>query len=399
MKKAAWFYGAFAFALTVGALAWAFAPRAVDVEVAHVTRGHFESTIDEDGKTRLRDRYIVSAPIAGVLDRIDLREGDTVQQDAVVATLTPTLPTLVDERTLREQQVRVETALANVLRANARVDGARVTLQQAGNEVRRSEELARQGFVAETKLDSDRLAVDAARKELQAAQEEAHVAGHQVEEARTALMAVTRPARKGERVFLLRAPVSGRVLRVMQISEASVPLGAPLLEVGDVTRLEIVAELLTTDAVQAAPGSRVIVEAWGGENTLEGRVRLVEPGGFTKISALGVEEQRVRTLIDITSDPQRWGALGDGYRVGVRIVTREAGAAVKAPVGAVFPQPDGAMAVFTIEDGRARQVNIEVAARNTSEVWVRRGLEPGMVVIVYPPAAVKDGVRVRERRV
>ncbi|HXD07384.1 MAG TPA: efflux transporter periplasmic adaptor subunit, partial [Burkholderiaceae bacterium] len=190
MKKAAWFYGAFAFALTVGALAWAFAPRAVDVEVAHVTRGHFESTIDEDGKTRLRDRYIVSAPIAGVLDRIDLREGDTVQQDAVVATLTPTLPTLVDERTLREQQVRVETALANVLRANARVDGARVTLQQAGNEVRRSEELARQGFVAETKLDSDRLAVDAARKELQAAQEEAHVAGHQVEEARTALMAV-----------------------------------------------------------------------------------------------------------------------------------------------------------------------------------------------------------------
>jgi len=398
MKRNTWIGLAGGGVLAMAAMAWAFAPRPVDVEVARVAQGPFEATIDEDGKTRLRDRYVVSAPLAGVVSRIALREGDAVQAGAPVATLAPMLSPMLDERTLRAQQVRVDIAQANVQRAEARIEGARVALQQSRNEVRRSEQLAAQGFVADTKLDNDRLAALAAQKELDAAVEERHVALHEVDEARAAVAAVTRPG--SARTFVLQAPVSGRVLRVAQTSEASVPLGAALIELGDVSRMEIVAELLTTDALQARPGSLVRIERWGGEGSLEGRVRLVEPEAFTKVSALGVEEQRVRVLIDITSPPERWHALGDGFRVSVRIVTQAQDRAVKVPVSAVFPRPNApGMAVFVLEGGRARMTNVEVAARNGTDAWIRRGLAAGAPVVVYPPASVRDGSRVRERKV
>jgi len=398
MKSNTWIGLAGGVVLAMAALAWAFAPRPVDVEVARVTQGPFEATIDEDGKTRLRDRYLVSAPLAGVVGRIALREGDVVQAGSTVATLAPMLSPMLDERTLRAQQVRVDIAQANVQRAEARIEGARVALQQSRNEVRRSEQLATQGFVADTKLDNDRLAAQAAQKELDAAIEDRHVAMHEVEEARAAVAAVAKPGQA--RAFVLQAPVSGRVLRVAQTSEASVPLGTALIELGDVSRMEIVAELLTTDALQARPGSLVRIERWGGEGALEGRVRLVEPEAFTKVSALGVEEQRVRVLIDITSPPDRWQALGDGYRVSVRIVTQAQDNAVKVPVSAVFPRPDApGMAVFMLDGGRARMTNVEVAARNGTDAWVRKGLLAGTPVIVYPPASVRDGSRVRERKV
>ena len=395
MKKTTWILAAAGVAAGVAALAWAFAPRPVEVEAAAVSRGHFESSVEEDGKTRLRDRYLVSAPLAGLLDRIALREGDAVQADAVVATLTPVLSPLLDERSLREQQLRVEIADANVMRVDARIERARVALQQAQHELGRSEQLAQQGFVAPTKLDTDRLAVLAATKELEAARQERHVAGHEVEQARAALMAVRRAA--PARGFEVRAPVAGRVLRVLQPSEGTVALGTPLLELGDTARMEVVAELLTTDALQARPGSRVVIERWGGPGTLEGRVRLVEPSAFTKISALGVEEQRVKVLVDITSPPERWRDLGDGFRVGVRIVTRAAEQVLKVPVSAVFPAREGGMAVFAIDGGRARLRPVEVAARNGSEAWVLRGVDAGTRVVVYPPPAVRDGVRVRVR--
>ncbi|MCW7541185.1 efflux RND transporter periplasmic adaptor subunit [Aquabacterium sp. A7-Y] len=400
MKTKTWVLGGVAAAAAIAALAWSFAPRAVPVEVATATQGHFEASIDEDGKTRLRERYVVSAPLAGLLSRITLREGDAVQADEVLATLTPVLSPLLDERTLREQQVRVEIAQANVQRAKARIEGAKVALQRARNEAQRSEQLAKQGFVADTKLETDRLAVLAAQKELDAATEERHVAGHEVEQARAALVAVQRPASGSSAGFVLRAPVSGRVLRVAQTSEATVALGTPLLELGDTSRMEVVAELLTTDALRARPGSRVIIERWGGPGRLEGRVRLTEPAAFTKVSALGVEEQRVRVLIDLTSPPEQWRVLGDGYRVGVRIVIQSVNAAVKVPVSAVFPTSDdsGGMAVFVLQDGRARAQRVELGGRNDSEAWVTKGLQAGATVIVYPPAAVKDGVRATIRK-
>ena len=398
MRKAAWIATAAGVAVALGLVGWAFAPRPVEVEAAVATRGHFEATVDEDGKTRLRDRFVVSAPLAGVVGRIGLREGDAVQAGAPLATLTPVLPPMVDERTLREQRVQVDIAQANVQRVEARFEGARVALRQAQDEMHRSEQLASQGFIAPTKLDNDRLAVQAARNELDAAAEERHVALHEVDQARAAVAAVASP-REG-RTFVLHAPVGGRVLRVAQTSEASVPLGAPLLELGDLSRMEVVAELLTTDALQARPGCPVRIERWGGSGTLEGRVRLVEPAAFTKVSALGVEEQRVRVLIDLTSPPDQWQALGDGYRVSVRIVTLSQDQALKVPVSAVFPRTDAdGMAVFVLDHGRARLVPVVLGARNGTEAWVRSGLREGAQVIVYPPASVHDGAAVRVRRV
>ena len=204
--------------------------------------------------------------------------------------------------------------------------------------------------------------------------------------------------------FELRSPVAGRVLKVHHQSETVVATGTPLLEVGDTRRMEIVAELLTTDALLAVPGSAVRIERWGGPDVLQGRVRLVEPAAFTKISALGVEEQRVNVLIDLTSPAAAWAALGDGYRVGVRIVTRSEANVLRVPVSAVFPLPaDGGgatgPAVFVLDGGRARLQPVQLGARNGSEAWIQHGLTPGAKVLIYPPAAVQDGAKVRVRSV
>jgi HlyD family secretion protein len=380
----------------LAAVAWAFAPRPLEVETAQVAEGPFEASVDEDARTRLRDRYVVSAPLAGRLDRIELREGDAVAAGAVVATLTPALSPLLDERSLRELRARVDAAQAGVERAAARVEGAKVAVLQARNDARRSEELARQGFVAPTKLESDRLALLAAQKDQDAALAERHVATHEVAQARAALGAVQRG---GGPAFAVRAPVAGRVLRVVQASEASVALGQPLLELGDTAHMEVVAELLTTEAVKLKPGQAVHIERWGGAGELQGRVRLVEPGAFTKVSALGVEEQRVRALIDLASPAEQWRSLGDGYRVGVRIVVQAEPRALQVPLAAVFPRSDAAgVAVFAVDGPRARLQPIEVAARSATHAWVRSGLAVGTRVVIYPPATLMDGARVRTRQ-
>jgi HlyD family secretion protein len=403
MKRSTLVGAAGALLVTAGLLAWAFAPRPLPVQTATASQGSFEMAIEEDARTRLRDRYVVSAPLAGRLGRITLREGDAVAEGDTVATLEPVLAPMVDERTLREQQLQLEIAGATVQRAEARVQRADVARRQAVNEALRSEQLAQQGFLAPTRLESDRLAVVAAQKELEAAQGDRRVALFGAEQARAALAAVRQPGAGDRRSFVLRAPVRGTVLRVVQGSEGNVALGAPLLEVGDTSRLEIVAELLTTDALQALPGGRVLVERWGGPGALEARVRRVEPAAFTKVSALGVEEQRVRVLIDLVDAahaPPAWRAVGDAFRVGVRIVTLSEIAAVKVPVSAVFPTAhDGgaAQAVFTVEQGVAHLRIVELGGRNGSEAWVRRGLAAGSVVVVYPPAGLQPGQRVQAR--
>lgn len=395
MKRTTWLYTAGGAAATVLVFAWAFAPRPLDVEVAAVTRGPFEAFIEEDAKTRVRERFVVSAPLAGRLSRITLREGDRVEAGAVLATLAPALPPLLDERTLREQRERVEIALANVDRAGARIERAKVGVQQAANEAGRSEQLARQGYVAAAKLEADRLGLQAAQRELEAAGEEGQVARHEVAQARSALAAVT--GGDTRRSFALRAPVAGKVLRIAQPNEAVVALGTPLVELGDTSRMEVVAELPTAEALRVSPGHVVAIEGWGGSMALEGRVRLTEPGAFTKVSALGVEEQRVRVLIDITSAPAQWQALGDGYRATVRIITLATKDAVCVPVSAVFPLPQGGFGVFRLADGRARVTPIELVARNGALAWARSGVSPGDEVIAYPPASVADGKRVRAR--
>lgn len=384
------------------ALVWAFRPRPVEVETASAAVGRFEQTIDEDAKTRVADRYLVSAPLAGRLARLSLREGDAVEAGAVVASLTPVLSPLLDERSVREAAARVEGAQAQLARAGVRIERARVGVEQARIELKRSEQLAKDGFIAPTKLDSDRLALQAASKEQETAVQERHMAEHDLQQARAALSALRQPATSSARGFDVRSPVAGRVLRIVQKSEGTVAMGTPLIEVGNTEQLEIVAELLTSDALRAAPGTPVRIERWGGPGELEGRVRRVEPAAFTKVSALGVEEQRVNVIIDVTSPRAQWQALGDGFRVGVRIVALAADNALQVPASAVFPLPQGddhQMAVFVIDGGRAKLTPVTLQARNGTAAWIGKGLAAGAKVVIYPPAAVRDGVRLRERKV
>ncbi len=395
-------------ALSLAALmVWAFAPRPIDVEVAQVRLGAFEQTITEDGKTQLHDRYVVSAPLAGRLSRIALTEGDPVEVNAVVATLTPVLSPMLDERSRREQTARMEAGEANVQRASAHIARTRVAFEQARNDLQRTELLAKQGFVAPIRLDSERLSLQAAQREVESAVQEHHVAQHELEQTRAALQ-TSRGMPGTTRPFELRSPIAGRVLRVVQTSEATVAVGSPLLELGDLGQMEIVVELLTTDSLNAPPGSRVRIERWGGTTPLDGRVRRIEPAAFTKVSALGVEEQRVRVWIDITSPPSTWQALGDGFRVEVHIVTLSKDQALTVPVSAVFPLPTDSgssgqsaprFGVFVVDGGRARLRPIRIGARNGSDAWVSDGLKAGDSVIIYPSSAVTDAARVRPRAV
>jgi HlyD family secretion protein len=397
VNRRTWIVAALGAVAAAALVAWAFAPRPVAVEFAEARVADFESWVEEDGRTALADRYVVSAPLAGRLQRITLREGDAVAAGAPVATLMPVLAPMLDERALAEQRSRIGSAEAARQMAVARIAAARVALERTEVDLKRTEQLALQGFVAPTKVDADRLAVQAAQKELDAATEAEHVARHELAQARAALQVVRGPVAAGEG-FVVRAPVAGQVLKVNQQSETTVALGAPLLEIGDTARLEIVAELLTADALLAAPGSPVRIERWGGPTVLEGRVRRVDPAGFTKVSALGVEEQRVNVRIDITSPRGQWAALGDGFRVGVRVVTRREVAALQVPVSAVFPRPGGAgSAVFVVTGGRAAMRAVRIGARNGAQAWVQEGLAAGERVIVYPPSGVTDGTRVSER--
>jgi HlyD family secretion protein len=407
ITRRGWGWGIGLGAVALGLLAWAFAPRPLPVEIAVAGIGRFEASIDEEARTRVRDRYVVSAPLSGRLARIALREGDAVAAGDVVAMLTPALSPMLDARTEAELRARVETADAMVSRARSRIARARVSVEQARNTLRRDEALARDRFVSANQLDTDRLALRAAERELDSAEEDQHVAGHELEQARAALSAARNPEGEAATAFALRAPVSGRVLRVAQASEGMVALGTPLLDIGDLADMEVVAELLTTDALKTPPGTSVRIERWGGAGTLAGRVRRVEPAAFTKVSALGVEEQRVRVLIDLLDPPARRGALGDGYRVGVRAIVQAHERVLTVPVGAVFPHPDDTgndtgdgperMAAFVVRDGRARLAAVDVGGRNGREAWILEGLSPGDRVIVYPGDEVVDGLRIRPR--
>ncbi|HKB53159.1 MAG TPA: efflux RND transporter periplasmic adaptor subunit [Ramlibacter sp.] len=394
IDKSALAWGAAAVA-AIAALAWAFWPRPVEVEAAAARLGRFEQAIEEDGRTRLKDRYTISAPVAARLERITLREGDRVAAGDTVAVLRPVMPSMVDERSRLEAQARLRAASAGVDRANARTGRARIALQEARLELQRTEQLAAGGFVSPSKLDSARLGLAGAQRELDTALAELDLAGHDREQAAAVLRQFAGGTTQGG-TLSVRSPVPGVVLRVAQPSENTLPAGAALLDVGDPRQMEVVSELLTTDAVQARPGRPVVIERWGGA-PIDGRVRRVDPAAFTKVSALGIEEQRVITVIDITSPHQQWQAMGDGFRVVVRVITNSVEPALLVPVGALFPHKDG-MAVYAVDGSRARLQPVEVGGRNGTDAWIRSGLKPGQRIIVYPPATVGDGQRVKVRQ-
>lgn len=396
-----WWVGVAAMAV-LAALAWAFAPRPLAVETATASMGPFERSIEENGRTRVRDRYLVSAPLSGELARIDLREGDAVTPATVLANLTPALAPMLDARTRAQLAMQVEIAKATLARAEAHVARAGTALAQARATLAREQGLARDRYIAASQLEASRLSVRAAQEDLRAAREDHHAAGHVLDQARAAQTAVLRDDASP---FPLRAPSAGQVLRVLRTSAGTVALGTPLLEIGDTARMDVVAELLTTDALQVAQGMPVRVERWGGPAPLQGHVRRIEPAAFTKVSALGVEEQRVNVLIVLDSPHAQWQALGDGYRVGVRIVVVARPSVLRVPASAVFPaagsaaEGDARMAVFVVEDGRARLRPVTLADRTGEQAWIAQGLRAGEQVILYPGDAVADGVRVQPRTV
>ena len=380
-------------ALTV----WAFLPKPTEVELASVRQGRFERAVQEDGKTRVRERYVVSAPLTGQVQRISLRQGDYVAQGAVVAMVWPVAPTLLDARTRAEQMAHRDSLQAAFNRTQATTARAQAALEQARTELQRSEALAQQGFVSPTQNETGRLALRLREQEQLSARHDEDAARYNLAQATVALQNfASTPQDATPQAYAVRAPVAGRVLRVLQGSEGVTPAGAPLIELGDPGALEVVADLLTEDAAQISPGTPVELAHWGGPTVLAGRVRLVEPGAFTKVSALGIEEQRVQAVIDITAPPAQWRALGDGFKVEVRVLVQVVEGATLVPVSALFPV-GSRWGLFVFEQGRARLREVDVASRNGVDAWISSPLAPGTQVVVYPDSKLQDGARVRGR--
>jgi HlyD family secretion protein len=379
-------------------LLYAVVPRPAVVEIGGVTRGRFLQTADDDGKTRVRDRFIVSAPLNGVLQRVTLEAGDLVKEGGNVAMIMPSVPALLDVRTetaLTERVGATEAARGRALAAVARV---RATLQQAAVDYNRARELDKANAISKIEVDRARLLVDVTSRELAAAQLEEHAAEHEIAQAKAALARFKQSSRgsPSDIPFDVLSPVSGEVFRVIQENEGPVALGAPIMEVANPSDLEVVVDVLSTDAVQIKPGADVILERWGGP-PLAGRVRLIEPSAFTKISALGVEEQRVNVIIDFTSPHEQWSALGDGFKVDARIVVYENDNAVKIPTSALFRHGEQ-WAAYVIANGRAWLRDIRIGHRSGTEAEVLDGVKPGDQVVVYPSDAVRDGVRISLQR-
>jgi HlyD family secretion protein len=367
-------------------------PEAMTVDVATATTGPMHVAIDEDGETRVRQRFVVSAPVAGRVDRIELEPGDRVTRQTVVARIAPVESSLLDPRTRAELNAAVEAARAAVGQAQAERQRANAALERARSSEARQRALFEGGAIPRDTL-------EAAQTEVQTAEEAARAAGFAVQGAEYQLQlarARLQAPQSGGAAVEIRAPIDGVVLRRFRESAAVVTPGEPLLELGDPDQIEIVADLLSTDAVRVAPGAEVLIEQWGGGQTLRGRVRRVEPSGFMKVSALGVEEQRVNVIIDFDDAEFAGGALGDGYRVEVQIITWRDANALTVPAGCLFRQGDG-WAVFVVDDGIARLQPVQLGQRNQSVGQILDGLSPGQTIVLHPPDTLADGMRVTVR--
>ncbi|QWG14412.1 HlyD family efflux transporter periplasmic adaptor subunit [Bradyrhizobium sediminis] len=374
-------------------IAWFVMPQAIPVETAAVSKGRFVASVDDDGKTRIRQRYVVAAPIAGRLTRVRLKAGDPVAADEVVAAILPPPAPLLDPRSRREAEERLGTAEAALERSKATVERAQAQADQARTDLDRTRTLASSGASTVQALERAELAQRIADRDLRAAEFQDHAAGHEVAQAKALLGRYSDGVDAPTEPWNVTAPVSGVVLKVLQESETVVQSGMPLMEIGDPRDLEIVTDVLSTDAVEIRPGADVTIEHWGGPGALSGRVRRVEPAAFTKVSTLGVEEQRVNVLIDVLAPPQQWAGLGDGFQVDTRITVFTQDDIEIIPAGALFRRGDS-WSVYVADNGRAQPRTIELIRRSRGFAAVRKGLAQGERVIVYPSDQVSPGVRV-----
>ena len=376
--------------LAVGLLVWAAWPEPTAVETVRLARGDYVRELVEDARTQVRERYTVTAPLAGQLLRPTLKAGDALTAGQVVAEIRPANPALLDPRSQAEQSERVAAMEATLYRAQANLARARAVEQQAQADLRRIESLAQQGFVSPNQQESAQLTLQQRRQERAMAGQDVDMASHDLQRLRIGL---SQPRATAGEVWAVRAPVSARVLKLHQASEGPIATGAPLLDLGDPRQLEIVTDLLTEDAASLPALARATLGQWGGKaGRLSARLSRIEPGAFTKPSALGVEEQRTHVVFEgLEALP---AALGDGYRMEIRIVVEQATGVLLAPVSAVFPHSTG-HAVFVIEDRRVRRQTVEVLSRNGQQAWLRTELPEGTVLVAYPPVTLRDGDRVK----
>ncbi len=391
-----------------GAIYWGMRPQPLEVETVAVWTGPMETAVEEEGKTRLRDRFVVSAPVAGILRRHEWKVGDTVAAGKLVATMTPLRAEVLDTRRLREGEARLQAAGAAREGADARLRQAEEESKRVEAELaywkqtlEREERLLKGGDIPAARLDRTRTEVERGEAARRAAEQAVALARAEIQRARAdveaARAAVTNPgvrAESGGVAMGIPSPVTGRVVRVMRQSEGPVGAGEALLELGNTRALEVEVELLSADAVKVAAGTRVRLTRWGGENALEGRVRVVEPTGFTKLSALGVEEQRVRVIVDLVSPEEEWQRLGEGYRVEAAFVLWAGEKVRQIPASALFREGER-WAVFVVAEGVARKRVVEIGHRNGLAAEVLGGLEEGERVIPHPEEKIAEGVAVK----
>ena len=383
--------------LIAAALIYGFLPQPRLVDIAKAARAPMQVSVEEEGKTRVIDRYIISAPVAGTTCRVDLDVGDYVEKDQSLVTIEPLQSSALDPRSRAEAQFRVAAAQASLQAAEQNAQSADAEAELAGKELRRLKPLANNGHVTLERLDQAETMARSSAAAKRSADFAVNVARHELGAAKTALeYAGDEGELSPATTVQVRAPVSGRILKIQQQCAGVVAPGQALLEIGDTRSLEIETEVLSSDAIKIKPGMRVIFNRWGGEKPLQGQVRTVEPVGFTKVSALGVEEQRVLVISDITSEPVQWQNLGDGYRVEARFVIWEDNEILQIPASALFREDEG-WAVFVMDKDKAQKKAVDLGRHNGLYAQILSGLNEGDSVITHPDDTIEQGVAVRQR--
>ena len=385
-------------AIVVLATAYGFYPKAVDVDLVLVTRGPLQVTIEEEGRTRLKDRFVITAPTAGYLERVKVKVGDAVRKGQVVMVLEPLRSQVLDSRSRAEATAAVSAAAAALNAAMERENAATADADYMEKRLERLKNLYAKGSIAKDQHDQ----IEAETKKVRAIQRSAraavNVSRSELERAKTLLQnfASNKKTASQNNVYV-STPTGGNISRLYRESEGAVNVGEPLMEIGNSKNLEIRVEVLSSDAVKIKNGAAVFFKRWGGEETLEGVVRVVEPSGFTKISSLGVEEQRVLIIADITSPPEKWSALGDGYRLEAHFDVWEGKDVLQVPASSIFRLGQG-WAVFVEEKGKARVQIVEIGQRNGLTAEIISGVREKEKVIAHPDDSVSNGTRIRARK-
>jgi HlyD family secretion protein len=382
----------------VGAIVYGFLPKPIEVETAAVNVAPLTVSVLEEGKTRIRHRYVVSAPLTGFLQRVELRAGaKTEMGKTVLAIIQPQPASFLDPRSQAEAEARLKAAEAGGMRAQAELERVQEALAMAEKERTRAAELKKKGAVSEKEFDLAENQAAMLGRDVRAAEFALRVAEFTRTQAEAALLQTQSPLATQAEPLSIVAPVNGFVLNVFEESARIVVPGTPIMEVGDPTDLECEIELLSSDAVAVRPGADVSIEQWGGERPLRGKVTLIEPGGYTKISALGVEEQRVKVRVNFAEPIPPEHPLGDRYRVEARIITWHGDRVLQIPTGAIFRR-GGDWMTFVADSGKARLTKVEIAHNNGIAAEVRSGVGEHTSVILHPSDTVADGVSLRPRR-